>query len=77
MPLAELRKKLEQKKALLAVIGLGYVGLPVATLLADSGFDVLGVDIRGEKVEKINRGICPIKGVEPGLAELLSHKFYA
>ena len=82
MTLGELRKKLEQKEARLAVIGLGYVGLPVAALLAEAGFDVLGVEIRSERVEKINRGICPIEGVEPGLADLLakviaSHKLYA
>ena len=72
MSLADLRQKLEQKKARLAVIGLGYVGLPVAALLADTGFDVLGVEIRAERVEKINHGICPIEGEEPGLADLLA-----
>ena len=79
---SELRRKLEQKKASLAVIGMGYVGLPLAALLAEKGFDVLGVEIRSERVEKINRGICPIEGVEPGLADLLtkviaSHKLRA
>ncbi len=82
MRLGELKRKLEQKKASLAVIGLGYVGLPVAAVLAETGFDVLGVEIRSERVEKINRGICPIEGVEPGLADLLtkviaSHKLRA
>jgi len=82
MNLGKLRQKLERKEARLAVIGLGYVGLPVAVLLAETGFDVLGVEIRRERVEKINRGICPIEGVEPGLADLLakviaSHKLRA
>ena len=72
MNLGELSKKLEQKKARLAIIGLGYVGLPVAAMLAKAGFDVLGVEIRDERVEKINRGICPIEGEEPGLADLLA-----
>ena len=72
MSLAELRKKLEQKEARLAVIGLGYVGLPVAAMLAEVGFDVLGVELRPERVEKINAGICPIEGKEPGLAELMA-----
>jgi UDP-N-acetyl-D-mannosaminuronic acid dehydrogenase len=71
MNLSELRKKLEKKKALLSVIGLGYVGLPVAAMLAEAGFDVTGVEIRAERVDKINRGICPIEGEEPGLADLL------
>ena len=72
MSLVELRTKLERKDARLAVIGLGYVGLPVAAMLAETGFDVLGVEIRAERVEKINRGVCPIEGEEPGLADLLA-----
>jgi len=72
MSQSELRRKLEQKKASLAVIGLGYVGLPVAALFAETGFNVLGVELRADRVEKINRGICPIEGEEPGLAGLIS-----
>jgi len=72
MSLAELRKRLEQKEARLAIIGLGYVGLPVAAMLAEVGFDVLGVELRPERVEKINAGICPIEGAEPGLADLMA-----
>jgi len=69
---SELRRKLEQKKASLAVIGLGYVGLPVAALFAETGFNVLGVELRADRIEKINKGICPIEGEEPGLADLIS-----
>ncbi len=71
MNLRELRGKIENKTARLAVIGQGYVGLPVAALFADKGFDVLGVDVLPELVAKINKGINPIEGREPGLAELL------
>ena len=71
MALAELKKKIENKEALLAVIGLGYVGLPVAASFARAGFDVLGIDLLAERIEKINRGDNPIEGDEPGLAELL------
>jgi UDP-N-acetyl-D-mannosaminuronic acid dehydrogenase len=71
MSLVELKKKLEVREARLAVIGLGYVGLPVAASLANAGFDVLGVEIRSGIVEKVNNGINPIEGNEPGLAELL------
>ena len=49
----------------ICVIGLGYIGLPTASLLATKGFDVLGVDVRAEVVEKLNRGEIHI--VEPGL----------
>ncbi len=72
MTLAELRQRIEQKEARLGVIGLGYVGLPVAVLFAEAGFDVLGVEIRADKVEQINAGLCPIGGEEPGLAERLA-----
>ena len=72
MSQSELRRKLEQKKASLAVIGLGYVGLPVAALFAETGFNVLGVELRADRNEKINKGICPIEGEEPGLADLIS-----
>jgi len=71
MNLNELRVRIEDKTARLAVIGQGYVGLPVAALFADSGFAVLGVDVRPNLVDKINAGINPIAGKEPGLAELL------
>jgi UDP-N-acetyl-D-mannosaminuronic acid dehydrogenase len=68
----ELRKSIENKTAKIAVIGLGYVGLPVAALFAETGYDVLGVEIRADLVEKVNKGVCPIEGDEPGLADLLS-----
>lgn len=71
MPLHELTQKIERREARLAVIGLGYVGLPVACEFANAGFDVLGVELRGERVEKINAGISPIEGNEPGLDDLL------
>jgi UDP-N-acetyl-D-mannosaminuronic acid dehydrogenase len=47
------------------VIGLGYIGLPTAALLASNGFDVRGVDINPEVVETINQGRIHI--VEPDL----------
>ena len=55
-----------------AVFGLGYVGLPMACVLAESGLDVVGVDIDPKRVSMISSGICPIEGEEPGLPELLS-----
>ena len=72
MPLFDLRKKIENRSAKLAVIGLGYVGLPVAALFAKKGFRVVGVDIKQDRVDLINSGISPIEGKEPGLAELIS-----
>ena len=72
MSLANLQEKIHDRSARIAVIGLGYVGLPVAALFADQGFSVTGVDIKSERVDQINRGISPIEGKEPGLADLIS-----
>ncbi len=51
------------------VIGLGYIGLPTAALLANSGYQVSGLDINHKVVEKINKGVIHI--VEPSLDELV------
>ena len=50
-----------------AFVGLGYIGLPTAVVLANSGVDVTGIDVKKENVERINRGEITI--VEPGLEE--------
>lgn len=55
-----------------AVVGLGYVGLPLACLLASKGFDVIGIDTNAEKVRRINRGVLPFDYREVGLQELFS-----
>ncbi len=52
------------------VIGLGYIGLPVAALLAESGYKVLGVDVKKEIVEIINQGKTHF--FEPELDNLVS-----
>jgi nucleotide sugar dehydrogenase len=72
MSLQELQRKIEDHSAVLAVIGLGYVGLPVACMFARAGFRVVGLDIKPERVALINAGSSPIEGDEPGLAELLA-----
>lgn len=68
----ELAKAIRNKEAKIVIIGLGYVGLPVACMFAKAGFQVVGIRRDAEKVAQINRGICPIGGKEPGLAELLA-----
>ena len=55
----------------LAVIGLGKAGLPLAAVIADSGMEVVGVDIDAEKCALINSAKNPIPE-EPGLKELIS-----
>jgi UDP-N-acetyl-D-mannosaminuronic acid dehydrogenase len=55
----------------ICVVGMGYVGIPVALLVADSGFECAGIEISKEKVASLNRGEYPIEGEEPGIPELL------
>jgi UDP-N-acetyl-D-glucosamine dehydrogenase len=56
-PLAtELLRKLEARAARTGVVGLGYVGLPLAVELARAGFRTVGIDLDGRKVEAINEG---------------------
>src|SRR2546422_1135271 len=53
-----LADKISSKNATVCVIGLGYVGVPLAVASAQAGFKVLGVDVDQSKVEQINRGVC-------------------
>lgn len=53
-----------------SVFGLGYIGLPTALLLANSGYTVNGIDTDSSRVEMINSGIAPF--YEPHLSILLS-----
>ncbi len=52
----KLIQKIEDRSARVVVLGLGYVGLPLAVVFADAGYSVIGVDPILKKVEKINRG---------------------
>ena len=54
----------------LAVLGLGYIGLPTAATFASRGLSVAGVDVKTSTVEAVNRGEVPF--VEPDLGEVLS-----
>ncbi len=58
-----LKEKIIDKKATIAVIGMGYVGLPLAVEFADAGFNVIGIDLIEEKINSINDGISYIKDV--------------
>src|SRR5205807_6772076 len=66
----ELSHRIELRTARVAVVGLGYVGLPLAETFAWGGYPVLGFDIDADKVAKLNRGesyighICPERVAE-------------
>lgn len=53
---ADLIAKLEQKTATIGIVGLGYVGLPLALRFSDIGYPVLGFDIHAGKVDRLNAG---------------------
>ncbi|MFM1921855.1 MAG: hypothetical protein RLZZ303_3489 [Candidatus Hydrogenedentota bacterium] len=53
----------------IGVLGLGYIGLPTASVLASNGFSVLGVDVDARVVDTVNRGDIHIE--EPGLRTLV------
>jgi len=57
-------KKFKNKEARVAVVGLGYVGLPLAVVFAEAGFKVTGVDPDKQKVDKLNRGESYIPDVK-------------
>ncbi|AUD64574.1 UDP-N-acetyl-D-glucosamine dehydrogenase [Tenericutes bacterium MZ-XQ] len=52
-----LKDKLKDKTAILGVIGLGYVGLPLAVEKAKAGYTTIGFDIQEDKILKVNSGI--------------------
>ncbi|HEX6751240.1 MAG TPA: nucleotide sugar dehydrogenase [Longimicrobium sp.] len=65
----QLRARLEDRSAVVGVVGLGYVGLPLAVEMAKSGYRTLGFDVSERVVEGVNRGESHVQDV-PG--ELVS-----
>jgi len=60
----ELIKKIKNRRLKIGVIGLGYVGLPLATNFCSKGFNVIGFDIDKSRVNKVNKKINYIKNVD-------------
>jgi UDP-N-acetyl-D-glucosamine dehydrogenase len=52
----EILRKIKNREIVVGVVGLGYVGLPLAVEKAIAGFKTIGIDIRKEKVDMVNRG---------------------
>lgn len=59
-----LEEKILDRSARVAILGLGYVGLPLATIFAEAGFNVIGIEPDSSKVEKLERGESYIQDVE-------------
>jgi UDP-N-acetyl-D-glucosamine dehydrogenase len=59
----DLKKKIRDRSAKVGVVGLGYVGLPLAVEMARKGFQVTGIDLIREKVDSVNSGISYVLDV--------------
>lgn len=59
-----IKEKISSKKAQVAVVGLGYVGLPLAMTIASAGFSVLGIEKSKEKIALLKKGKSYIEDVE-------------
>ncbi len=57
-------KNLKDKKACIAILGLGYVGLPLAVVFGEAGFKVTGIDPDIRKVDSLNKGVSYIPDVK-------------
>ena len=51
-----LQHKIQNRSARVGVVGLGYVGLPLAVEFARAGFSVVGIDVNSDKVTRVNAG---------------------
>jgi len=69
----ELKERLESRAATVGIIGLGYVGLPLAVAFAKTGFSVIGVDADPSRAERIGAGVSPIEDVPSGDLAALVH----
>ena len=54
-----LLEKVKKNQAIICILGLGRVGLPLATIFATKGFKSLGIDIDQKKLDSIKKSICP------------------
>ncbi|MDQ0218438.1 nucleotide sugar dehydrogenase [Peribacillus cavernae] len=67
----ELLNKIESRQATIGVVGLGYVGLPLAVEKAKAGYKVIGFDVQQSRVDQVNEGINYIGDVvDAELAEI-------
>lgn len=61
---------IDNRTAKVGVVGVGYIGLPTAAVLASVGFKIVGIDVDAEKISALNKGECYID--EPGLPRLVA-----
>ncbi len=69
-----IKEKIDSKTAKVAIIGMGYVGLPLAVEFARAGFSVTGIDVDKKRVSSINKGESYILDIESDEIKLLIKK---
>jgi UDP-N-acetyl-D-glucosamine dehydrogenase len=73
--LQDLEKRIRDKSAIVSIVGLGYVGLPLAVAFAEAGYHVLGFEILKRRVDAVNQGKSYIVDVaSERLAKLVNSK---
>ena len=78
MTMRTLIEKINDNKAVVGIIGLGYVGLPLALRFADEDFDVIGFDIDENKVQNLNKGKSYIEHIPSSvISNAIEKKFKA
>jgi UDP-N-acetyl-D-glucosamine dehydrogenase len=74
----ELVERIKQREFTVGIVGLGYVGLPLALTASKAGFNVIGFDIDAPRVERLNRGESFIKHIESSaIRAAVSNKTFA
>lgn len=69
----DLLRKIKNRSAVVGIIGLGYVGLPMIIEFGKAGFEVLGFDLDGNKIKKLNEGRSYIKHIPSEKINLLKN----
>jgi UDP-N-acetyl-D-glucosamine dehydrogenase len=67
----ELLRRISNRESQIGIVGLGYVGLPLAVAFAEEGFRVVGVDVDPAKVDALNRGESYVEDVSSATLEAI------
>lgn len=75
--MAEVAGKQGGERPTTGIVGLGYVGLPLAAALAEAGCEVVGLDVSSERVAELNAGISPVEDVPAERLAAFAERFEA
>ncbi len=73
----ELKQKLVSRHARIGIVGMGYVGLPLAILFSGEGFQVTGFDIDENKIATLNKGGSYIVRIEPSVIQKMQQEGFS